>query len=63
MCDASILVWLSMNRVNKKPGGTQLLDELKTGMELKGGVVRVNDFAAFLDVKVVRKGQQGRVRL
>jgi transcriptional accessory protein Tex/SPT6 len=52
-----------MDRINKKPGGTQLLDELKTGMELKGGVVRVNDFAAFLDVKVVRKGQQGRVRL
>lgn len=31
-------------------------------MRLHGGVVGVTDFAAFVDVQVVRKGAGGRVR-
>lgn len=38
-----------------------LLNELEPGMRLHGGVVGVTDFAAFLDVHVVRKGSGGRV--
>ena len=38
-----------------------LLQELRPGMRLHGGVVGVTDFAAYLDVKVVRKGPGGKV--
>ena len=43
-------------------GNTTLLNELRPGMRLHGGVVGVTDFAAFVDVQVVRKGAGGRVR-
>ncbi|GAB5034325.1 nucleic acid-binding protein [Nannochloropsis oceanica] len=38
-----------------------LLQDLRPGMRLHGGVVGVTDFAAFLDVKVVRKGPGGKL--
>lgn len=46
---------------DRKPGSTYELQELKAGQELKGGVVRVSEFAAFLDVRVVRKGKGDKV--
>ena len=46
---------------SKHAQSVTLLQELRPGMRLHGGVVGVTDFAAFLDVKVVRKGPGGKV--
>lgn len=46
---------------SRPKGNTTLLNDLKPGQKLHGGVVGVTDFAAFLDVQVVRKGAGGRV--
>jgi hypothetical protein len=46
---------------SKHAQSATLLQELRPGMRLHGGVVGVTDFAAFLDVKVVRKGPGGKV--
>lgn len=46
----------------KQSQNVTLLQALRPGMRLHGGVVGVTEFAAFLDVKVVREGPGGKVR-
>ena len=47
---------------SKHAQNVTLLRDLRPGMRLHGGVVGVTDFAAFLDVHVVRQGPGGKVR-
>ena len=42
-------------------GNHTLLNDLRPGMKLHGGVVGVTEFGAFLDVHVVRKSSGGRL--
>ncbi|TFJ85108.1 hypothetical protein NSK_003531 [Nannochloropsis salina CCMP1776] len=46
---------------SKQSQNVTLLQALRPGMRLHGGVVGVTEFAAFLDVKVVREGPGGKL--
>ncbi len=60
MANPPILI-TTLDTRSKHAQNVTLLQELRPGMRLHGGVVGVTDFAAFLDVKVVRKGPGGKV--